>query len=413
MLTESPRIFISYSHDSAEHKERVLALANRLRHDGIDAHLDQYEEAPPEGWPRWMDLQIAEAEFVLLVCTETYHERVMMRTPKGKGHGVLWESNLIYQYLYEAGTVNATFIPVLPPDGKSDHIPTALRPFQRYEPFTEDGYWELYRRLTRQPRTSRPPLGKRKALLPDELTRHEAASPRPVSVACSSSPRAVLFSESQKLQAFIPVKESQWDDQKATFIFEPDIPDDGAFLDSLRGFRTPLFVAYRNSAGMVDVERVEHHTNSGVDRWRLTVRIRQADFTNGMEMNTTDLTADDAATLRARRVLLNDNPTDPKRGIDQILREIIISGQGTGIEVRGSPFPTLYKALGHDPQVFIESAWIFAVFLLKVSAAIEHVTTFTLELVGEELRIQFSGRRAKRYTNQPAFTVEVSGTCVL
>ncbi|HEX9732715.1 MAG TPA: SEFIR domain-containing protein [Thermoanaerobaculia bacterium] len=30
------RVFVSYSHDSAEHAERVLALADRLRRDGLD-----------------------------------------------------------------------------------------------------------------------------------------------------------------------------------------------------------------------------------------------------------------------------------------------------------------------------------------------------------------------------------------
>jgi hypothetical protein len=45
-----PRIFISYSHDSPEHGDRVLALADRLRAEGIDCHLDQYETSPPEGW---------------------------------------------------------------------------------------------------------------------------------------------------------------------------------------------------------------------------------------------------------------------------------------------------------------------------------------------------------------------------
>lgn len=137
MDTESPRVFISYSHDSTEHKKRVLALANRLRDDGIDAWIDQYDDGPPEGWPRWMEHQIAAADFVLLVCTENYVERVRMQTPRAKGHGVLWESNLIYQHLYDAGTVNAKFIPVLPAGGSTDHIPTAIRGVQRYAPFTK------------------------------------------------------------------------------------------------------------------------------------------------------------------------------------------------------------------------------------------------------------------------------------
>jgi hypothetical protein len=49
---DHPRVFISYSHDSPEHLDHVLELADRLRTDGIDCHIDQYEESPPEGWPR-------------------------------------------------------------------------------------------------------------------------------------------------------------------------------------------------------------------------------------------------------------------------------------------------------------------------------------------------------------------------
>jgi hypothetical protein len=43
-LTEQrpPRVFISYSHDTFEHQERVLGLADRLRADRIDAEVDQY-----------------------------------------------------------------------------------------------------------------------------------------------------------------------------------------------------------------------------------------------------------------------------------------------------------------------------------------------------------------------------------
>ena len=62
MPDDAPRVFLSYSHDSDEHRDRVLALADRLRADGIDAHLDQYETSPAEGWPRWMRRQIRDAD---------------------------------------------------------------------------------------------------------------------------------------------------------------------------------------------------------------------------------------------------------------------------------------------------------------------------------------------------------------
>jgi len=53
MTGQRPRVFINYSHDSAEHRKRVLSLAERLRADGVDAQIDQYVQGTPlEGWAR-------------------------------------------------------------------------------------------------------------------------------------------------------------------------------------------------------------------------------------------------------------------------------------------------------------------------------------------------------------------------
>jgi len=104
MASEPPKVFISYSHDSAEHAQHVLELANRLRADGIDCTIDQYVVVPAEGWPRWMDKQIRDSDFVVMVCTETYYQRVMGEEQPGKGLGVRWEGHLIYGEIYRAGT---------------------------------------------------------------------------------------------------------------------------------------------------------------------------------------------------------------------------------------------------------------------------------------------------------------------
>ena len=57
-LPATCRVFISYSHDSTEHEQRVLALADQLRKDGIDAWIDQYVQDPDEGWIKWMRTQV-------------------------------------------------------------------------------------------------------------------------------------------------------------------------------------------------------------------------------------------------------------------------------------------------------------------------------------------------------------------
>ena len=161
------RVFISYSHDSPEHENRVLELSDRLREDGIDANIDQYQTNPPEGWQLWMEKEIRDSQFVLLVCTETYLKRVM-KEDDGRGKGVMWESTIIYSYLYEAGVVNEKFIPVVFGYENTKHIPTPLKPTTFYDVSTQEGYETLYRRLTDQPYTTKPKLGALKKLPPRE-----------------------------------------------------------------------------------------------------------------------------------------------------------------------------------------------------------------------------------------------------
>ena len=96
------RAFISYSHDSEEHKDRVWDLCERLRHDGIDCRIDQHEFSPPEGWPRWCRNQVQESQFVLVVCTESYERRYEGEEETGTGLGTKWEGFVITQGLYEA-----------------------------------------------------------------------------------------------------------------------------------------------------------------------------------------------------------------------------------------------------------------------------------------------------------------------
>lgn len=105
-------VFISYSWDSDEHIKAVREFGDRLRSEGIDAIIDQYEESPPDGWPRWMEKKIRDSRLVLLVCTEEYYKEVMGEAAPKTRLGVRWEGGLIYQHLYNDGT-NQKFIPVL------------------------------------------------------------------------------------------------------------------------------------------------------------------------------------------------------------------------------------------------------------------------------------------------------------
>src|SRR5262249_33726623 len=75
----SAKVFISYAHEPGVpgHADQMLDLADRLNADGLDCMVDQYVDNPPGGFPLWMEQQIREARFVLMVCTPAYYRRVM------------------------------------------------------------------------------------------------------------------------------------------------------------------------------------------------------------------------------------------------------------------------------------------------------------------------------------------------
>lgn len=144
-----PRVFISYTHDSPDHKQRVLKLSERLRVDGIDSSIDQYESSPREGWPLWMIKNIEDADFILVVCTEIYQRRVLGNEAKGKGLGARWEGKLIIQRLYEAAE-NSRVVPIVFSDQDTKYIPVFLRDSTYFDVATAEGYELLIHHLNRQ-----------------------------------------------------------------------------------------------------------------------------------------------------------------------------------------------------------------------------------------------------------------------
>jgi len=61
-----PIAFISYSHDSAEHKKWVLDFATTLRSRGVDAVLDQWDLKPGDDLPHFMETNLESADYVLM-----------------------------------------------------------------------------------------------------------------------------------------------------------------------------------------------------------------------------------------------------------------------------------------------------------------------------------------------------------
>lgn len=75
IVKKIPKVFLSYSHDSLEHKKWVLDLATRLRSNGVESVIDQWALGPGDDLPHFMEQNLATADRVLMICTESYVQK--------------------------------------------------------------------------------------------------------------------------------------------------------------------------------------------------------------------------------------------------------------------------------------------------------------------------------------------------
>jgi hypothetical protein len=116
-----PKVFVSYSRESGDHEAWVLHLASSLRHNGVDSVLDQWDLKPGSDMTLFMESQIRDSDFVVLVCTPTYAEKSNL--PSG---GVGYERNIISAEMLQSRDLRPKFIPVLRGGDFDTALPTYL-----------------------------------------------------------------------------------------------------------------------------------------------------------------------------------------------------------------------------------------------------------------------------------------------
>ena len=65
-------MFVSYSHDSEDHKSWVHHLAEDLTNNGVKTTLDQWNFQVGDDIGEFMEKSLATATYVVLVCTEPF-----------------------------------------------------------------------------------------------------------------------------------------------------------------------------------------------------------------------------------------------------------------------------------------------------------------------------------------------------
>lgn len=194
------KVLTTYSWDTKEHEESVQRLVVSLREDGIDCDLDKFDPVKAEGLPRWMEGKIKGAKFVICVCTESYCRRFEGREEPGRGLGANFEGKVITQAIYEAGGKNEKFIPVVFTPSDSKHIPEALKGAIYYTLSAQEGYDDLFRRLTGQPADVPPPVGTLRKL-PQREGQRLFAPAGSTAVAAPEAPPTAPIAEIQRIGA--------------------------------------------------------------------------------------------------------------------------------------------------------------------------------------------------------------------
>lgn len=155
-MEETIKLFISYSHDSDEHKSWVLKLATHLRNHGVDVILDQWDLRLGDDLPFFMENGLTSSSLILCVCSENYTNKANIQ----KG-GVGYEKKILTSDLLNDSSLNY-IIPIVR-NNLSKNRPTFLKS-NLYIDFSNDGeyyskYYELISRIYNEDINKKPILG--------------------------------------------------------------------------------------------------------------------------------------------------------------------------------------------------------------------------------------------------------------
>jgi hypothetical protein len=168
------KAFVSYSWESDKHKHWVRELATRLRTDGIDVTLDQWDLVPGDQVPEFMEKEVRESDYVLIVCTPKYKDR-----SDNREGGVGYEGDIMTA---EAMTTRneRKFIPLLRGNVWEECAPSWL--LGKYyldfssTPYSENSYEDLLTTILGI-RPKAPPIGRGKRM--ESVAKEEKATKTP------------------------------------------------------------------------------------------------------------------------------------------------------------------------------------------------------------------------------------------
>jgi hypothetical protein len=168
MSTEPKRVFISYAWEDEEYKAWVKQFATQLREHGVRARLDQWHIAAGENIPGFMNSEVRHADYVLILGSPTYREKVHALEDGGKITGSGWESRVVTTQLFNQPGFKS--IPILARGSWQEAIPMFISTDYGFDLSEAASYEENFLRLVQEitgTREKAPPVGKPKVAAGD------------------------------------------------------------------------------------------------------------------------------------------------------------------------------------------------------------------------------------------------------
>ncbi len=126
----SLKIFISHTRDSADHHYEVESLAKYLSFKGnMTVVYDCWDTPPPRGWDAWVNTAVRQADFVLVICSSVYYEKVLH--DQSEVQPPSWSGPAMRHLLFNNKFLAHKWVPVLLTNGQPKHI---LSPLKRIQP---------------------------------------------------------------------------------------------------------------------------------------------------------------------------------------------------------------------------------------------------------------------------------------
>jgi hypothetical protein len=184
----------------------------------------------------------------------------------------------------------------------------------------------------------------------------------------------------------------------------------------------PVAFAHRNDGFVVRVQDVESESVGDRASWTLTLKADPMEYGGGimhdvgLQENGRNYSGDDIAEMRARRLLLNENPAGISRrqGAGMGLLEAFIQGASSKHPVKSCIFEQFSSDLREGPIHGMRKARLAAIYALKASQVFEQITELRLgPIENGKLHVKCRGKRRAQFTNQEATVIEIEGEYAL